>query len=144
MPKRRIILEEDGDEHEQSNNDDTQESSANSGDSVWRPSESPPPDYGDQQAKVHISDLILQPLPEKLREFSNTPDAFVPLLVLADVMSACNKEYQGMAFNAVDVVISSMDARMRGRNGWITNRAIVLAGDEQRGDDINPAQGPQL
>jgi hypothetical protein len=102
-----------------------------------------PWEYSDQ-AKIHISDLILTPDADKMKEFTFMPQGIINEMVLGDTMVAMMKNYQNKTFNAAEYLLMTVDKRLRGLDGKMVKYAVLLAGDEQKQDDINPMSGPTL
>lgn len=112
-------------------------------DSDFTPTEHPW-DYSDT-AKIHISDLVLSPSEDKLKEFTKMPQGIMFEMVLGDTMVAMMDNYQTPSFNLAKYLLKTVDQRLRSHDGWLTKLATVLAGDEQKnGEDINPNSGPTL
>jgi hypothetical protein len=135
MPTRRITLEED-------DNQGGMPPPATP-DADFSPSDHPWNDYSDQ-AKIHISDLILQPEPEKLKEFTFMPQGIVFEMVLGDTMTAMMDNYTVKGFNLAKYLLRTVDQRLRGLDGKMVKYAVLLAGDEQKSEEINPMSGPTL
>jgi hypothetical protein len=156
MPTRRITLEE-------SDNDDfnrpQDDSDDNYSDEINPDGEAPsmedsgsdgnftpgghPWDYNDE-AKAKIADIILMPDRDKLREFTKIPQGILFDMCLGDVMVEAMEQYNNPKFNAAGYLMKIIDQRLRAHDGWITKLATVLAGDEARGEDVNPMGGPQI
>ena len=111
-------------------------------DSDFVPTEHPW-DYSDQ-AKIHISDLVLQPDDAHLKEFTKMPQGIMFEMVLGDTMVAMMDNYQTPNFNLAKYLLRTVDQRLRAHDGWLTKLATVLAGNEQKSDEINPNSGPTL
>lgn len=102
-----------------------------------------PWDYNDG-AKAKIADIILMPDRDKLREFTKIPQGILFDMCLGDVMVEAMEQYNNPKFNAAGYLMKIIDQRLRAHDGWIAKLATVLAGDEARGEEVNPMQGPQI
>lgn len=102
-----------------------------------------PWEYQDQ-AKIHISDMILQPREDQLKEFTFMPQGILFEMVLGNTMVAMMKNYSTKGFNAAEYLINTVDQRLRGLDGKMVKYAVLLAGDESKNEDINPMSGPTL
>ena len=144
MPTRRITLEEQDDSGTPPPNQPPQppQSSPVSQDNDFSPSDHPW-EYQDQ-AKIHISDLILSPSDDKLKEFTFMPQGIINDMILADTMVAMMKNYLVVGFNAAEYLVKTVDQRLRGLDGKMVKYAVLLAGDEQKSEEINPMNGPTL
>lgn len=111
-------------------------------DSDFNPNEHPW-EYTDQ-ARIHISDMVLRPTEDQLKEFTKMPQGILFEMVLGNTMVAMMKNYQNKDFNAAEYLLRTVDQRLRAHDGWITKLATVLAGDEQKQEDLNPMTGPTL
>lgn len=138
MPTRRITLEEQDD----NNNGSPPSPPPVADDGDFSPNEHPW-QYTDQ-ARIHISDMVLMPQRDKLKEFTKIPQGMLLDMCLADTMVALMNKYQDPKFNAAEELIFFIDQRLRAHDGWITKLATVLAGDEQKNEDINPNIGPTI
>jgi hypothetical protein len=112
-------------------------------DGGFRPDEHPWNDYGDQ-ARIHISDMILRPQEDQLKEFTFMPQGILFEMVLGNTMVAMMKNYAKKDFNAAEYLINTVDQRLRGLDGKMVKYAVLLAGDESKNEDINPMSGPIL
>lgn len=102
-----------------------------------------PWEYQDQ-AKIHISDMILRPQEDQLKEFTFMPQGILFEMVLGNTMVAMMKNYSVKGFNAAEYLINTVDQRLRGLDGKMVKYAVLLAGDESKNDEINPMSGPTL
>jgi hypothetical protein len=134
MPTRRITLEEDD------NQGGMPPPSAPDAD--FAPQEHPW-EYS-EQARVLISDKILTPGEEQLKEFTFMPQGIVFEMVLGDTMTAMMDNYTVKGFNLAKYLLRTVDQRLRGLDGKMVKYAVLLAGDEQKSDEINPMSGPTL
>jgi len=133
MP-RRVIFEED---------DTPNESPPQPQSGEFNPQAHPYTDYN-EGAKVKIADIILTPEEPRVKEFTNLPDGMIFDMSLGDVMVAFMRNYANPTFNAAEVLVNTVDKRLRARNGWITKIASILAGEESKQEEINPNEGPRL
>lgn len=113
-------------------------------DGDFTPGEHPWNDYSDQQARVHIADLLLQPDDDKLKELTFMPAGIVFEMVLGDSMVAMMENYHVKDFNLAKYLLRTVDKRLRGLDGKMVKYGVLLAGDERKDDEINPANGPVL
>jgi hypothetical protein len=134
MPTRRITLEEDDNQ------------------GGMPPPATPDADFAPQehpweyseQARVLISDKILTPGEEQLKEFTFMPQGIVFEMVLGDTMTAMMDNYTVKGFNLAKYLLRTVDQRLRGLDGKMVKYAVLLAGDEQKSEEINPMSGPTL
>jgi hypothetical protein len=99
--------------------------------------------YSDQ-ARIHISDLLLQPSEDTLKEFTFMPQGIVFEMVLGDSMVAMQKNYYNKGFNLAEFLLKTVDKRLRGLDGKMVKYGVLLAGDERKEEEINPNSGPML
>jgi hypothetical protein len=102
-----------------------------------------PWDYNDQ-ARMLISDRILTPTEDQLKEFTFMPQGIINEMVLGDTMVAMMKNYADKKFNAAEFLLKTVDKRLRGLDGKMVKYAVLLAGDENKNEEINPMNGPTL
>ena len=102
-----------------------------------------PWEYQDQ-ARVMISDRILTPAEDQMKEFTFMPQGILFEMVLGDTFVAMTNNYQNRMFNAAEYLLKTVDKRLRGLDGKMVKYAVLLAGDESKQEDINPMSGPTL
>lgn len=135
MPTRRVTFEEE-DNNGVPPNPPLDEGEFSPPDHPWQ--------YGDEQAKIHIADILLNPTDDKLKEFTFTPQGMVLDECLADTMVAMQKNYHNKTFNAAEYLIKTIDQRFRSLEGKMVKYGVYLAGEEKKDEDINPLSGPMI
>jgi hypothetical protein len=91
-----------------------------------------------------ISDRILTPSDEQLKEFTFMPQGIMFEMVLGDSMVAMMENYSVKGFNLAKYLLKTVDQRLRAHDGKMVKYAVLLAGDESKNDEINPMSGPTL
>ena len=137
MPTRRITLEEQDD-----NGGMPPPSEPTPVREEFSPQEHPW-EYQDQ-ARMLISDRILTPSDEQLKEFTFMPQGIMFEMVLGDSMVAMMENYSVKGFNLAKYLLKTVDQRLRAHDGKMVKYAVLLAGDESKNDEINPMSGPTL
>ena len=136
MPTRRITLEEED------NSGMPPPSEPTPVREEFSPQEHPW-EYQDQ-ARVMISDRILTPSEDQMKEFTFMPQGIINEMILADGMVAMMDNYQVKGFNLAKYIVHTVDKRLRGLDGKMVKYAVLLAGDESKQEEINPMSGPTL